>query len=87
MMKRNIERCELRFVDTQPNKLTLDAQESIKERLLSQAKERAFHDASQTDFPHKVHEYYYDELACFMQAYPHVLIDLVLIKLEENSLN
>jgi hypothetical protein len=86
-MKSKIRICDLCFADRQQKQLTLHAQELLKERLLSQAKDRAVHDDLPVDLSHKVYEYYYDELACFMQEYPNVLIDLVLIKLEESSLS
>lgn len=86
-MKSNIHICELCFADNQQKQLTINAQESLKERLLTQAKVRAVHNELPKDLPHKVYEYYYDELAYFMQDYPSVLIDLVLIKLEESPLN
>lgn len=78
---------DLCFVDEQPNQLTIGAQESIKKTLLEQARERASSDRNQLHFNEKVHYHYYDMLAAFMNAYPTILIDLVLIKLDEPTLN
>ena len=84
MRKSEIFLDDFSFVDPQHSKLSLNAQESLKERLLSNAKARAVHDGFHIDISNKVHEYYYDELAFFMQSHPQVLIDLTLIKLEED---
>lgn len=81
-MKSNIQICELSFADKQRKKLTIQAQESLKEKLLIQAKDRATCDGLPLNFPRKVHEYYYDELAHFMEDHPDIFIELVLIKLE-----
>lgn len=78
---------ELNFIDEQQNRLTINAQKVIKERLLSQARERALHEGRGINSPLTIHEYYYDELACFMSSYPSIYIDLILIKLEDHKLN
>jgi hypothetical protein len=78
---------DLCFVDERPNQLTIGAQENIKKTLLEQARERACRDSNQLHFNEKVHYHYYDVLAAFMNAYPTILIDLVLIKLDEPTLN
>ena len=86
-MKETIQVNDLCFVNERPNQLTIGAQESIKKTLLQQARERASQDKNQLHFNEKVHYYYYDILAAFMNAYPTILIDLVLIKIDESTLN
>lgn len=83
----SIQTRELNFIDEQQKRLTINAQEALKERLLSQARERALHEGTSINSPVKIHEYYYDELAYFMSSYPSIYIDLILIKLENYKLN
>ncbi|MEK6481775.1 hypothetical protein WJR50_29800 [Catalinimonas sp. 4WD22] len=83
----SIQTRELNFIDEQQNRLTINAQEALKERLLSQARERALHEGASSSSPFRVYEYYYDELASFMSSYPSIYIDLILIKLEDHKLN
>lgn len=63
--------------------LTIDAQEDLKRNLLNAARERA----SSEKNPEHIQRYYYDALASFMNDYPSVQIDLILIKLDEFPLN
>ncbi|MDF9795291.1 hypothetical protein OKW21_000554 [Catalinimonas alkaloidigena] len=87
MMDNGIQIRELSFIDEKQDRLTINAQEALKERLLSQARERALDDEGKVNSPIRVSEYYYDELASFMKSYPSVYIDLILIKLEKDKLN
>jgi hypothetical protein len=86
-MRSNIKASDLSFVEDHSCKLTINAQESLKERLLCQAKERANHDLGPDQLQTKVHRHYYDVLAAFMTDHPRVVIDLILIKLDENLQN
>lgn len=86
-MKETIYVNELCFVEERPNQLTISAQESIKKTLLEQARERASRYSNKIHYNEKVHYHYYDMLAAFMNAYPTILIDLVLIKLDDPMMN
>jgi len=69
------------------DKLTINAQELLKEKFLCQARMLANQDDSTDQFSDKVYRHYYDVLAAFMQNYPSVVIDLILIKLDTSRLN
>jgi len=73
----------LHFEDDQSHQLTLRAQEEVKQKLMQAAKRRALQEGMHEAFVSQhLYKYYYDELAGFMQDHPSVLIDLILIKLE-----
>ena len=86
-MMSNTKASNMGILEDHSCKLTINAQESLKERLLCQAKERANHDLGPDQLQTKVHRHYYDVLAAFMTDHPRVVIDLILIKLDEGPQN
>lgn len=83
----NVHIQDLCFVEGHSDQLTLTAQENLKRNLLHLARERASDDESPEQRHENVQHYYYDALASFMNDYPSVQIDLILIKLDEFPLN
>ena len=85
MVELNLQRDNLNFVEGHTNQLTIGAQEKLKRALLDLAKRQV---AQNEATKHKdVRCYYYEALASFMNEYPSVQIDLILIKLDEFPLN
>ncbi|MFP4089644.1 MAG: hypothetical protein ACLFUB_18880 [Cyclobacteriaceae bacterium] len=79
-MKTRTDISDLIAVDPCSNHLTLHSQERLRDAFLHQAHNLATHQAPQNEISEKAHELYYYALAQFMDDYPSIFIDLVLIK-------